>query len=287
MRWWFMTAGLVLVAACSGGDDKAGDTGAAGTASDTDTDTDTDSDADADTDTDADTDADTDTDTDTDIARGTLSGTVVSGGGALQDNPLKLCRGLACLNEFTGSDGSFAFADVAADWHSFEIVVTDSSRATVLVPVQLGAEEVFSLDVNVPDLDAASSMPSSPTEVEMGEGLLLTISGGDIEPPLFVDPATEVAGVRVPQADWIPVIGATEVVDQWFLAPYHHKAVNGGLPIRFENLWKLKDGTSYEVWVASYDDSAWHSAGTVTVGGGFLEGGVLIDEVSTVALVVP
>ena len=195
--------------------------------------------------------------------------------------------GLACLNEFTGSDGSFAFADVAADWHSFEIVATDSSRATVLVPVQLGAEEVFSLDVNVPDLDAASSMPSSPTEVEMGEGLLLTISGGDIEPPLFVDPATEVAGVRVPQADWIPVIGATEVVDQWFLAPYHHKAVNGGLPIRFENLWKLKDGTSYEVWVASYDDSAWHSAGTVTVGGGFLEGGVLIDEVSTVALVVP
>jgi len=284
MRWWIMTAGVALAVACGGSDDKAGDTGTTGGDADTDADADSDADSDADADTDADTDTDTDTDVTFDV--GTLSGTLTTEGGSLVDNPLKLCRGVNCLTENTDTSGDYAFSNVVADWHSFEIVGFDG-RATVLVPVEIGPDEVFSLDVNVPLLDPATPMPSSSTEVEMGEGLLLTIAGSDIEPPLLVDPATEVAGVRVPMEDWIPVLGAGEVLDQWYLSPYHHKAINGGLPIRFENLWKLKDGESYEVWVGSYDDSAWIVAGTVTAQGGYLDGGVTIDEVSTIALVKP
>ena len=282
MRWWF----LALAMACSGGGDKEGDdTGLTAADADTDADTDTDTDADADADTDADT--DTDTDTDTTASIGTLQGAIVdASGAAVSSNPLKLCRGLACLNETTDGSGGYAFANVIADWHSFE-VVRQGNHATVLVPIEVPVDGTRTLDVVVPELDPAMPMPSTPTEVELGEGLFLTLAGSDIEPPLFVDPATEVAGVRVPQADWIPVDGASEVLDLWYIEPYHNKAVNGGLPIRFANLWKLADGTTYEVWVASYDDSAWHVAGTVTASGDWLEGGVVIDELSPIALVKP
>jgi hypothetical protein len=275
MRGWF---GLLVLAACSGG---KGEDDAVATETPADTDTDADADADADTDT------DTDTDTDVVATNAALSGVATLDGGApAADLAVKLCRGLACRNGGTDGAGAYEYTDVHVDWHSFEIVPPEG-YATVLAPLVFGDQETRTVDVLVPELDPATALVGAAAEIEAGEGLLVTVGSADLEPPLFEDPATEVAGVRVPESGRVPVDGAATVIDMWYLYPFNHTATQGGLPVRFENLWALEEGTTLEVWVGSYDESAWLMAGTVTVNGAMLEGNALLPITSTVALVQP
>ena len=65
------------------------------------------------------------------------------------------------------------------------------------------------------------------------------------------------------------------------------QATNGGLPVRFRNLWSLSDGATYEVWVGSYKDSAWLNAGSVTVSGEYVSGDAMLPLLSTIVLVDP
>lgn len=268
MRWM----PLVMLMACSGGGSDAKD----GPGSDTDTGTDT----------------DTNTTGNTDTATGPVAqfeGTVVDASGTPVDGlPLKLCIGSLCRQGETKGGGGFDFVDIEADWHSFEVVPpVGSPLATTLVPLVFDENEERSLTVTVLELGPSSAMPSTPTEVTVAEGLYVTLSGDDLEPPLFVEPATEVAGVRVPDGQRVPVDEPGTIIDMWYVAPFDHHATNGGLPVRFDNLWGLGEGETYEVWVGSYEDSAWLNAGTVTVSGSELVGDALLPVMSTIVLVDP
>ena len=194
---------------------------------------------------------------------------------------------MLCRNGETSAGGEFSFEEIEADWHAFE-VVPEPGYATLLAPVVFGDMEMRTLDLVMPRLDPAVDLPAGgPAELDVAEGLHLTIGTGQVDPPLFEDPATEVAGVLAEVDGRVPVDGASEVVAVWYLAPFNHVANQGGLPARFDNLWALPEGNAYEVWVGSYDDAEWQLAGTVTVSGGELVGDVLLPRISTVALVVP
>jgi hypothetical protein len=76
-----------------------------------------------------------------------------------------------------------------------------------------------------------------------------------------------VGGVRA-TFESIPIDGISgTVLGVWFVDPFDFLSVDAaGLPVRFVDEWSLPVGTELDVYVGSYGDSAWLSAGTATVG---------------------
>src|SRR5690606_20930327 len=144
------------------------------------------------------------------------------------------------------------------------------------------------IDVTIPALDAAHELPATAAELELGQGLFVTVGKDDLEPPLFVDPATHAAGVRVEQATWPPLdeIDSEKVVAVWYTVPFdHHAKSDAGLPLRVQDQWSLDEGAELSVWVGSYGESAWLPAGSLTVGAdGWLTGEAALPHLSTVVL---
>lgn len=219
-----------------------------------------------------------------------LEGTVRGpDGNLLPGADIRFCRGLECRYGTTDAQGAFAFDKALVAWHSLEIVPpADSGLATWFAPIELKTDQHRDLDLTIPALDAAHALSASPTELELGSGLLVTVGESDLEPPLFVPRATHAAGVQVDPAHWPPVDReASEIVAVWFTVPFDHQAASG-LPVRIENQWELEEGTSLEVWVGSYGESVWLDAGTLQVGDdGYLTGEAALPLLSTVVLVAP
>lgn len=280
------TFALGLLVACSGGPSDSADTG--GDDADADVDTDADGDADADTDADADGDADSDADADTEPATASIVGTVTGPSGPLAAANLRFCRGALCRNGVTDGAGSFTFEAVPSDWHSLEVVAAPGSPlATILVPLNFAADEHRVIGLVALPLGPASAL--GPTvEHAMGDGLFVTLGSADIEPPRFIDPATEVAGVRLPDLAFTPTDGITgTTLAMWYLSPFDHHAVDAaGLPVRIVNDFGLAEGATVQVYVGSYELSQWVDAGTATVSGADLVGASL-PLLSTVLVVQP
>lgn len=207
-----------------------------------------------------------------------LQGTVRDAGGTLSGLQLRLCRGAVCRNGTTDAGGGFDFGQVPEQWHSFEVVpASGSGLATTLVPLSFAVDEVRTLDIVMQPLDAPSALGATAADHPTGAGLTLTLAADDLEPPLFVDPATAVAGVRVPEAEQVPVDGIPgTVVAMWYLSPFDHHAVDpAGIPARITDEWGLTDGQTLRVYVGSYEASAWLDAGLATASGGELTGAAL------------
>jgi len=233
------------------------------------------------------------TDTDTDTVPGedrsaALGGTIATLDGPYADVALRLCRGSACRNATSDASGAYHYAEVAVDWFSFEVVPpSGSGYATPFAPLEFHTDEARVVDVIMLRHDPASSLGATAAEHETGDGLFVTAGVADLVPPLLAEPATEVSGVIVPEAQRVPVDGITgTVLGMWYVEPFNYAAANGGLPARFEDAWGLADGTELEVYVGSYDESAWLPAGTATVSGGQITGAAL-PLLSTVILVQP
>ncbi|MEZ4235226.1 MAG: hypothetical protein R3F59_03490 [Myxococcota bacterium] len=214
---------------------------------------------------------------------------VAQDGAPVASTELRLCRGLLCRNGATDAQGDAVFENVPPEWHSYEVVAPEASgRATALVPLLFDCATDRQVDVPVLDLDAPSPLAAAPAEHPTGDGLYVTVGLDQLEPPTFFDPAESVAGVRVPEALWFPFDGVTgTVLAVWYLAPFDYHAIpTEGLPVRIVDQWGLTDGDELELYVGSYEDSAWVSAGTVTASGGDLTGGAL-PLLSTLLLVQP
>ncbi|MEQ1571798.1 MAG: hypothetical protein ABMA64_39590, partial [Myxococcota bacterium] len=261
IRW-----GLILGAwGCSGGtspSDKSGDTGAPLETGDTIDTVDT---------------VDTTTDTYQPPA-GDLEGAVLgTGGGPVIGADLRLCRGAVCRNGVTDAAGGFAFGGVPAVWHSFEVVAPDELTATVFAPLLIVADETRAVTVHALPYDGTPSpLGSAVEEHPAGFGLYLELAAGDLEPPLFADEATWVAGARVPEPLWVPVdeVPGT-VLAQWYVGPFDYTAVSNAIPVRIDDEWGLADGAQLEVYVGNYLQSAWLPAGTATANGGSITGAAL------------
>ena len=264
------------LAACSGDPSTdAGDTDRTGETGDT-----------AATDT-----TDTNDTTPTEPTSATLSGTVTGPSGPVVDAVLRLCRDGACRNGTTDATGAYVYEAVAADWFAFEVtapVGTTPALATAFAPLSFEPDQLRPVDVVLPLLDPPSPLGPSAEEHPVGEGLFVTLAAGDLEPPLFVDPAAEVAGAWVPEDIRLPTDGITgTVLGMWYVGPFDHEAIDpAGVPVRFVDSWGLADGTTLQCWVGSYEESAWLDCGEPTVSGGQITGASL-PVLSTVVLVQP
>jgi hypothetical protein len=199
---------------------------------------------------------------------------------------LMLCNAAFCLQGESDASGSFEIDGAATTPYAFEPQPPEPLAVT-LIPMVFAADEQKHIDVIVPALDASHPLGATPTELELGDGLFVTVGKNDLAPPSFEQPATTAAGVRTPD-DAIPPI---EVVTGtplavWYTAPFNYTAENG-LPFRIENTFGLADGDTAEVYVGSYDDHAWVDVGVVTVTDGYLSGPGKLPKLSTILLVKP
>lgn len=217
----------------------------------------------------------------------TLSGKVVGPDGELDGANIRFCRGEQCRYATTANGGAFTFEKALVAWHSLEIVPpAGSGLATWFAPIELLKDQSRQLDITIPALDPLVALPDASAELELGQGLYVTLGKGDLVPPLFVDPATHASGVLVDTEHHPPLDSLEEVVAVWYTAPFdHHAKSDDGLPVRVKDAWGLAEGEVLEVWVGSYTDSAWLPAGTLTVGeDGWLTGDAALPLLSTVVL---
>jgi len=106
-------------------------------------------------------------------------------------------------------------------------------------------------------------LPDTATELAIGDGLHLTVAAGDLEPPPFIDPATEIVAKDVTDIA-MPVELQGTVKAMWYLDPFDFHA-SSDLAIRVDdNFGEPASGKRFELWVASYEEYWWLPLGEVT-----------------------
>lgn len=220
-------------------------------------------------------------------ARTDVTGTVRgTDGSPIEGALIRFCRGALCLNGETDAAGAFGFEDVEAAATSLEIIAPDGTDyATAFSAVELEEDVPRSFEMTLLQPDVPSTLGAEPTWHTVGTGLRVEASAADIEPPLFVDPTTEIHGVFVPEADHPELDGLTGVLGVWFVGPFDHHAPNG-LPMEIDNTFGLSEGDTVTVRVGDYASSTWLDAGTLTVSGDVLTGTTL-PLLSTVVITQP
>lgn len=217
-----------------------------------------------------------------------FDGTVVdSAGTPVEGASILFCQAI-CLTDETDAQGRFGFPAVPSGWTAFEVIAPlGSGLATGFVPVIVVEDEDRDVNMTLPALDDAQAIPATPTELEIGTGLFVTVSDDALEPPTFVEDATETSGRLLDAADYPPLdFEEGSILAIWYMKPFNHRS-KAGMPVAFANQWKLADGEVYRVWQGSYDDQAWLDMGTVTVSGDRIEGDAKLSLTSTTMLVGP
>lgn len=216
-----------------------------------------------------------------------FDGTIVDAAGApIEGVSIRFCQAI-CLTDDTDAEGRFGFPVAPSGWTAFEAVPDSPTTAVGYVPVEIVEDVDRDVTMVLPELDAAHTIPASPTELEVGRGLFVTVSDDDLEPPIFVDDATQTAGVLLTEAQHPPLDFAEgDIVAIWYMTPFDHHS-KAGMAVEFDNQWKLKDGEVYAVWQGSYVDQSWVDAGRVTVKGKRLSGDARLPLMSTTMLVGP
>ncbi len=199
---------------------------------------------------------------------------------------VRFCRGPVCLFAESDAEGRFGFDDVVVDWHSLEVIPPEGSSglATVFAPIDFQTNESRGIDLTMPPLDPATALPTTAAPLQVGAGLQIALAAGDLEPPTFVDEATEVAGVRLTDDQYVPLDDVQgTVVAMWFLDPFDHEPTVD-VPMTFTNDYNLAELTELRVIVGDYTTSQWLEAGTLIVKSGALQGDVKLPVTSTVVL---
>lgn len=196
----------------------------------------------------------------------TVNGTILDcAGNDLGGVDIRFCDFQNCRYHTTEpGNGAFTFPNTLVGWNSLEAV---GPSGTGYVPLQLADQETRDLTITLCPFDPATPLTGTATEIALGDGLLVTLSTSLLEPPLFIDPATEAAGLLLDPAHHVPMDGITgTVAAQWFVEPFNHTAASGELAVRFDGAAIGLAGTVYRGWVGSYDDYGWLDLGTFSDG---------------------
>lgn len=225
----------------------------------------------------------------------TLSGHVKdAAGNPLQEYRIQACF-RACRIQFSGSDGTYSFSPIEDGTHLLELWSPGNSAdagelLSPTFPVTLEAGQTRTLDLRWAAADKRVQVPEQHTEIEVANGLFLTI-GKDTSTPSFLDvnPYTDVYGFQFPADALPPIEGAGAPLGLWVLGPTKTTAAAaGGFPVGFTNSWGLPDGSTLHVWFAEQDPDTlagrWTPVGDVTVQGSQARGSAAIRELGTVLL---
>jgi len=269
------------------------------TATDSGTETDADTDADTDSDTDSDTDTDTDTDTeeehcltegpeeDPTPGTGTVVGNVYDGDGApVAGVRVSWCDHWECLALPSGADGSVTIDSAGAGTHSFDAVPAGlDGYSTTLTILSIEPGETLTVDFHLPDLTPAQAVPATPTELELGDGLFVTLGEGTFA--LLFGDVTDVAGAKLSAEQWPTMDLEGTVVAVWNLDPFEAESTDGA-PVRIANSWGYAPGKALWLHTSSYGCFEYLEPIELVVNGDgtYLEStGGTLKELSTVVLV--
>ena len=219
-----------------------------------------------------------------------LQATVLDGAGQpLGGAKVRFCRAELCLIATSDVAGEFCIPEAVPGWHAFEVRGPRCSEGYAIsyVPVTYDPDEQRTFEMVVPNLGDATALPATPTEIEAATGIFVTIGADSLTTPKFEEDATEIAGVRLTEAQFPTVDLPGTPMAMWYLSPFEYSA-DPGLPVRFANDLGLEDGTTLELWIGSYKEQNWLDGGTVTVKGDWIEGtDSRIPVTSTVLLQMP
>jgi hypothetical protein len=200
---------------------------------------------------------------------GFLTGTATTEDGSpVVGARVSLCA-TVCRVADTDASGGYLFEGMEGISYALDVIPTDETLATVLVILTTTHEEERALDFVVPALSTAQDIPQSVTELELTDGMFVSL-GFDVLDMGFSQ-ATTTAGVQVAEASWpyLELEGTAKAV--WYLAPFDVEAAEDTagehvpLDFRIANTWGWDAGATFEAWEASYIGLAWNKVGTVEV----------------------
>ncbi|TNE86369.1 MAG: carboxypeptidase regulatory-like domain-containing protein [Deltaproteobacteria bacterium] len=196
-----------------------------------------------------------------------LSGVIRdASGNPLEDAEIGLCKSV-CRSLCTDANGAFSYTFVPDDTYSFHVAPPHGADDLVeLVWPLTFSGTATTQDVTLPALPAMTTLPSTPTEVEVATGLFVTVGQGDLGVIFEPDP-TDIGAAAMTSAQF-PLPAGTFVAG-WYMEPYDARA-DAGLPLRFATPNGVTAGTTLHAYMSSYDDFGWLDLGTFTESGGFL-----------------
>lgn len=248
-------------------------------------DTDTTDSADSDVDTDV---ADTDCSDNVPTSGTGLYGAIVDDEGAdldAADVRVQLCRATTCVYATCHVGDTYAFGPLTAGVGSYAVEPKGAGYFEPFAPITLEASP-RRIDATVPSLNAGVAIPATAAEIEVAEGLYLTLGAGDLpgKPPLEPAP-TVVYGIDATSLN-LPIEGVTgEVVAVYYLSPFQKEVgvEEGTLAVRLDDRWTL--GAGGHLWLGRYESSTWLDLGELTADGdGKLVPVTGIDRLSTLVV---
>ena len=174
-----------------------------------------------------------------------------------------------CRTADTDATGAYRFDGMEGISYALDVIPPDETLATVLVILTSTHEAERTVNFVVPSLSTAQDIPQTKTELELTDGLFVSI-GFDVLDMGF-SAATTTTAVQAAEASWpyMELEGTPKAV--WYLTPFDVHSIEGTgdvrvpLEFRMENLWGWPAGATYEAFQASYINIAWERVGTVEV----------------------
>ncbi len=206
-----------------------------------------------------------------------LTGTLydVTCGEPLQAVRVTFCQ-VACTFRDTDAHGRFVFAGLDEAEGLFDVVGhvnPDAAYYTGLaytfdIPAAGG---LVAPDVCLPEIESVQPVESGSNEVDLGDGLKLTLDGDEIE---WLLGTPEIGAVEVPDTAWQYVdLEGVDVLGVWALYAFGNMLTEDGTPIAvtLPARGDLDTGDPATVYAMSHGDGGFVEAATATTTGGDLQ----------------
>ena len=241
--------------------------------------------------TDEDTDDSVDTPDEPDANAATLSGVLRDEAGELltADVRVQYCRNTECrAGEVI--DSTFTIERLDPGPGSFEVLALDedSNLATVFAPLNLDPGQERSVDVTVPELDIRTALPTDRTEIEVSDGVYVTVSAGELENENpFAPIPTHIGATNVTDIG-LDIDGLSDgsVEALYYMVPFDFHS-SEGMEIRIRNDWSFADGEA-ALYAAVYTSFSWELIDDLkldTNGDLVTNSGATLPLVTTIAVV--
>lgn len=202
---------------------------------------------------------------------------------------VNMCDPVTCITVRAQENGRYCYSQgLEASDYLFYVKKLGSTDEIAIPnrPYPLdGDEGTVTLDATLIDWTHDAELPAAATEIELGEGLFLTVGAGDINDVTGSAFSGQLHGAKVSTDDGFDVSAdfpGVDVLGYWYLAPFQNVAADeGGIPIRLTGFGGT-DGTAYDVYVARYGE--WELLGSPVQAEGSLSPAAGVPEITAVVV---